>query len=180
MTKDINSDPYATHSPVLTAMLAATAGPVLELGCGNYSTPILHEMCKAMGRQLVSVESDYEWLNKFIAFRSENHLLCLCGERGNEWRFFISEEKTLTGMHWGLVFVDNDPVGQRKFDIEQLRGNTDYFVIHDTEPEVEHIYGFADILKTFKYRKDYTLLTPHTTVVSDNNPLNLDIFEQTK
>jgi len=182
MTKDLTIDPYATHLPVLTAMMALTnyAGhdTVLELGCGNYSTPILHEMCRVQNRQLISVESDYEWLNKFINYREDWHRFVLANAAKTASR--CDPDCGIDNTYFGLVFVDNHPVEQRKSDIEWVRNKADYLVIHDTEPAVEHIYGFAEILKTFKYRRDYTLLTPHTTIVSDTNPLDLDIFEQTK
>ena len=116
---------------------------------------------------LISVESDSDWLSNFIKFRTDGH------------RFVFTDNipDYRTGIFFGLVFVDNDPYEQRKIDIEQLRDKTDYFVVHDTEPAVEPIYYMAEILKTFRYRRDYTILTPHTTVVSDTNPLKLDIFE---
>ena len=35
---------YATRQPLLALAVAQTDGPILELGCGHYSTPLLHAL----------------------------------------------------------------------------------------------------------------------------------------
>ena len=53
-----------SHLPILLRAMKATTGPVLELGAGIYSTPILHALCQIEGRKLVTYESDpefFEW-----------------------------------------------------------------------------------------------------------------------
>lgn len=47
-----------THIPILAAVVAMTDGPVLELGTGLNSTPLLSEMCFHMSRDLYSIETD--------------------------------------------------------------------------------------------------------------------------
>jgi len=39
-----------THLPALLACVSRTAGGVIELGVGHFSTPILHAVCEAAGR----------------------------------------------------------------------------------------------------------------------------------
>ena len=39
-----------THQGVLLAAFLATTGPVIEFGMGHFSTPLLHELCRASGR----------------------------------------------------------------------------------------------------------------------------------
>lgn len=58
-------DPYGTHQPVLYTLAINTMGPIIEFGCGNSSTDLLHEVCKQTNRLLISIDDDEAWLNKF-------------------------------------------------------------------------------------------------------------------
>jgi len=66
-------DLWGTHIPVLAACVAKTTGPVLELGCGHYSTRLLHALCGAMGRQLLTVDVNLKWLARFADLRAPLH-----------------------------------------------------------------------------------------------------------
>ncbi len=61
-------DMYGTHMACLIAAVINTTGPVLELGSGHYSTPLLHVLCSPHdgkpARLLVSTETELNWLNK--------------------------------------------------------------------------------------------------------------------
>ena len=52
-------NPFATHMPSLLACLRHMSGPVLELGSGWYSTPVLSAF--ATDRLVSTVESNREW-----------------------------------------------------------------------------------------------------------------------
>jgi hypothetical protein len=56
---------WATHQPVLYTIALNTIGPIIEFGCGNSSTDLLHEICKKSNRILISIDDDLDWLNKF-------------------------------------------------------------------------------------------------------------------
>ena len=42
-------DQYATHQRLLVAAVMQTEGPIVEMGCGNYSTPLLVELLPGDG-----------------------------------------------------------------------------------------------------------------------------------
>ena len=46
-----------SHLPVLIKMVLMTDGPILELGTGFFSTPVLHWLCAEKKRKLVSYDS---------------------------------------------------------------------------------------------------------------------------
>jgi hypothetical protein len=150
-------NPFATHLPVLMACVAATTGPVLELGCGHYSTPILNQMCRH--RKVVSVESDAQWMAQFLDLQGENHQFM-----ATDWT-----NLELPDLRWGVVFVDHAPAERRVVDIAQLMNKAELLVVHDTEAP---LYGYEAILPTFKYRYDYQRVKPWTTVVSQSTPLD--------
>lgn len=49
-------DDWSTHQPVLYAIAMSTTGPIIEFGCGNGSTDLLHEICEKEGRTLITLE----------------------------------------------------------------------------------------------------------------------------
>lgn len=70
-------DLFATHQRLLVKHMMQTTSPVIELGAGNYSTPILHEIAAAQGRHLTTVDNNPDWLNRFKIFERDGHSLSL-------------------------------------------------------------------------------------------------------
>jgi len=63
----IPPDPYSTHQRLLVRGLMETTGPVLELGCGHYSTPIVEEICRNQNREVTSLDNHPAWVMQFGA-----------------------------------------------------------------------------------------------------------------
>jgi hypothetical protein len=148
--------PYHTHQRVLAEYASICDGPILELGCGWGSTPMLSGICSARGLDLISVESDKDWFDKIsINFDHRFRLT-------RSW-IDIPEYR----QKWGLVFVDHGCVAERNASIVSVEA--EYIVVHDTE---DPIYKYEDVLGNFKYRKDYKSMSPWTTVISNHSPLS--------
>ena len=151
--------PGATHIALLAATVARSKGAVIELGCGHFSTPLLHHLCK--GRRLVSVDHDPSWVDQFRDLQTKDHeLLCVTA-----W-----ERVDLTNANgWDVAFVDCAPAEARVPLILRLLDRARQIVIHDTE---HSLYGYERIWPLFKYRYDDKRLGPWTSVVS-----NVEAFE---
>lgn len=164
-------DPWGSHLPVLMACAAHTTGPVLELGCGDFSTPILHTVCR--GRKLVSLENDPEFIKTYLDLRTADHEIALVPT----WNTQHPDLLKILEHPWDLAFVDQHPCAYRGPFIEILRKNTKLIVAHDTEPVHADLYGYEPLLSTFKYRLDYNRFPfppcPWTSAVSDH----LDVRE---
>lgn len=162
---------YATHIPHLMEAVKRTTGPVLELGSGDGSTTVLHDVCA--GRALITVDSNKDWLKRFEDLKTETHRFIYVKDPG---RFLLSEFRLLPELQdfelklpWGVVFVDHSPGETRRHAIETARMHKAvYIVVHDTE---ELGYGVEDILASFKYRKDFRYARPWTSVVSDTHEI---------
>jgi hypothetical protein len=141
-------DLYSTHIPLLALFVSKSKGKVLELGSGYYSTYLLDALC--INRQLVTVEQNLEWLDKFKQLESPRHILI------NEYDIYNHK--------WGLVFVDNAPVEDRSIILKGIKDIADYVIVHDTE---DSGYQYEYVLCDYKYRYDYKRLCPWTTVVSN-------------
>lgn len=146
---------YETHQPYLLEAVKRTTGNVLELGSGDGSTPVLHELCAAADKLLVTVDSDAGWLAKYTHLASDRHLF--------EHLAFPASTRWLDEP-WGVVFVDHAPGNNRYAAIERACSVAEYVVCHDTETLG---YGLEDLLNSCKYRKDFRYARPWTTVVSD-------------
>ena len=151
-------DPFATHLPLLAEAIMRTSGDVLEVGMGEYSTPVLHALCLRR-RRLVSIETDLAWAKRFFWLRNSMHqLLCVRSYENCHW---------LDRPGWDVALVDHAPGYIRVRDIRRLAKHAKYIVIHDTE---DVSYGYEAVLSQFPHRYDYTELSPRTTIVSMTTP----------
>lgn len=108
----------------LTACLAATSGPVLEVGIGEWSTPFLTRYCLAAGRKLLSVDEDPEWIELFKSYAVGSHVV----ERVR-YDVFLPEAAK---QDWSVVFLDQSPGGKCRADAAMMFRNTaEYIVSHD-------------------------------------------------
>jgi hypothetical protein len=160
---------WATHIPALIKALEQTTGPVLELGVGISSTPVIHMLCVDMERHLLSFDNDRKYSAVFDKFssRRDRHEI----KHVDDWET-IDEE--IRSRHWGLVFVDHKPLERRVIEIKKLMNplngieEPDMFVIHDSE---DPAYGYDEIYPLFKYRFDYTKARTKTAVLSNKKEL---------
>lgn len=152
---------YFSHIPFLAATLTITTGPVLELGTGFGSTLLLHGLCGAQQRKLVSLESDAEWLKEFKNLGRSWHILKHVSDFGN------IEEYDL---NWGLAFVDHGESLLRGESVNRLKGKAEVIIAHDT---CHHfLYNYLPAIESFRYRWDWPIMGPRTSVLSDTVPVN--------
>lgn len=153
---------YGSHIPVLVKALSLTDGPVLELGAGIYSTPVLHWMCAPKKRELVTYDNDSKYLDMYGIkdFQCEFHtVLCV-----SDWDDADIER------NWGVVFVDHKPSERRKVDVARVADYADYVVIHDTDSE-KH-YQYSEIYSLFKYRREFRIRKRGTAILTNLRPLD--------
>lgn len=152
----------SSHYPVLAAAVYRTAGPILELGCGWGSTPMLRLMC-GTERKLESYDTDKAWCSFFGA----GHV-----ERWDKWE--PKEER------YAVVFIDCSPGEERKFLAMRLKGRADFIIMHDHEAGPAAAYYYEHIIPQFKYAETYRVIRPHTLILSDEKPFGLSEWDQGK
>lgn len=163
MNRKMSDSVYGTHiCPLLTAVLH-TKGDVLEMGTGDFSTPLLHSLCLQQKRNLHSTDTDKEWLKLFLDLQSPTHT----------FQFVPVYESVIPNHHcwdsvgnqkWGVVFIDHRPGERRAVDIVRFRNDAEIIVVHDTETPS---YGYEQAFQYFKYRYDYKRYSVWTTLVSN-------------
>lgn len=139
-----------SHIPVMVKLLNATKGSVLELGAGYNSTPLLYWMCQSQNRHLESYENDKEWIKKlqYPVTYTDN------------WEMDLD-------IFWDIVFIDHRPAKKRRSSALYYAKKAKFIVLHDSELADHPAYKYTPIYKEFKYKYEYTKVTPHTIVLSN-------------
>ncbi|MBI3236489.1 MAG: hypothetical protein HYZ48_02100, partial [Chlamydiales bacterium] len=146
---------FATHQPVLYEIGNRTDGPIIEFGCGDGSTDLLHAICKKNKRLLISIDDDEEWLKKFArkylgdGYEEDNsgwHMFFFVPgvnrndpENCDHWIAFLDNNPLLKALHFDLCFVDQAPWMARLETIKRFRSKSKYIILHDCDyfPEKE-------------------------------------------
>ena len=149
---------WASHMPLLIKILDMSEGPVLELGIGPFSTPLLHALCAVKNRLLISYENDKSYFDSHNSFESVQHQI----KYVESW-----DDADIEHIQWGLALVDHAPAKRRVTEIRRLVNHADYVVIHDSNGRFENWYHYSLIYPLFKYQYEYGVLMPHTTVLSN-------------
>jgi hypothetical protein len=141
-------DAYATHQHALIEAALATTGDILELGSGDYSTPLLSAIAKHRGNRLVIKSSDPVWADRFRDI-AEVEIV--------DWATWEPEGK------YGLVFLDNEQLTSDRIKwIPKLAKIAKVIVMHDADaamcsPEYESMTDGLDCVIHAKH-------TPWTAV----------------
>ncbi len=147
------SKAWSTHMPVLIRTVQMTNGPVLELGAGIFSTPLLHWLCAEKERGLVTYESVLKYYRIAKQFKSKTHSIKLV----EDW------DKININKHWSVAFVDH-PTDRRMKDTLRLKDKADYIILHDTQ---DSGYRYDKVWPHFKYIYHWKFCKPWTSVVSN-------------
>lgn len=160
-------DPNGTHTEALAWAVVVTDGPVVEMGMGWHSTPMLHGLCEGMGRELYSVDPLQEWIEPFRRFECS-------------WHHLIHDESIGVPdiAHAGLLFMDHQSPQRPRADMmREAHPIADLVVVHDSEPGKQELYaglfpcwdGMEDAFKDFEHRRDFTGQFPWTTALWDGD-----------
>ncbi len=144
-----NYDPWSTHIPALATAVMRYGLRVLEIGCGWYSTPLLH----AMSKQVITLETDPQWATKFES---------VAGKQIHVAPDIAAAAKAWACHTWDVVFVDCDPVSARVSCVELFLGQRCCVVAHDTEVD-----NYAALLPTVRFVKHFNFILPRTSFLSN-------------
>lgn len=173
MKLDHRTNCFQTHQPVIIAALnhVMKGKPVLELGSGMGSTPLLHVICEAQGRNLFTIDHDEEWLSKY----REDLGAGFHRYRRLEFEEMLTDPE-LISQEWGLVFCDQGNWQSRTDTMIFYRDKADFLILHDSDPYRDSLY------KEFKYGRELMPLEPMpaisgppTFIASNRYPVDFEI-----
>ena len=149
-----NVQNWDNHRPLLYWALQNTQQstyPVLEMGCGDGSTPYLIEYCKKNKRELISYDFDKEWAAKYNAIH-------------------VTDWDSLEHDYYSVILIDHSPGERRHIDVMKLADKCEYMIIHDSEPAATG-YLLDRIWHLFPYRKNLVTDGAWATIVSKHNEI---------
>jgi hypothetical protein len=152
---------WGSHLPALMACAAVCEGPVLEIGCGHFSTPCLHAICSALNLPLVTTELDDSWREQFTSYSTHGHQVL------KQTDALLQE---LAKQQWGLVFVD-DQADTRVDRLNLFFDSARFVLFHDA-----NFLEYKQILDEWIagrgcFNRTYTRYGPFTLVVSKTHPI---------
>lgn len=123
-------DPFSTHQPVLYEALLRTEGNVVEFGCGDGSTRMLHELCERQGKHLWTFDTDWKWLGKYTDYATKNHEIIFV----DNWDTFLREGGgRRSWMYCDVAFIDQGPFEARAVTVQLLKETARFLVVHDCD-----------------------------------------------
>ena len=147
-----------SHLPMLMKAVAETTGPILELGCGLYSTTPLHWACWLPKRKLVTYENNPAFFDFLKAYETDYHEVhCI-----DDW-----DSIDLSGP-WSVAFIDHEPPFRRGIELGRLT-HAGYVVCHDSEGRNDRKYGLSKSAGLFRYSFEYKDAFPHTSIFSNTH-----------
>lgn len=162
-----------SHLPLLMNVVNRTDGPILELGTGFFSTPVLHWMCNPKRRFLVSYESNPKFFEVAHNFEKRWHEVHLIEDWDKMTELPLDPNqkdfKIRDGSfnRWAVVFVDHAPGVRRNVEMARAAWAADFVVVHDTEAKSDWHYNYTKSFPLYKYRFDYIDAMPNTSVLSN-------------
>jgi hypothetical protein len=149
-------DPYSTHLEALAKAVATTTGPVLELGCGHYSTPLLRAFTKAAGRPFTIAAAPSEWSARYKSEADDFVEV-------RDWSKFEIRHDV------GLCLLDNELLTRDRFAM--LAGLLPWcraIVVHDAD-RMTRLDGFRDLLRVVPHEW-FKRFDPWTLVLRPSPP----------
>lgn len=170
------SDGAATHLQPIVECALRSNGSILECGAGYFSSPILHAIGAIQDRHVITLETSGDWIETMSYLMTKSHTIQHI--KPQEWVTVIQD--TLEWMSTtesvetkvGFAFVDAYPPDARK-DIIAILQDVPLVLIHDTEINNNPVYRLENVLKSFKWRRDWCMCGIRTTLVSNH----VDLFE---
>lgn len=155
MTKDQFIGNYSfwdSYKPLLWKALEETEGDIIELGMGDGSTEKLHDYCQLKQRDLFSYESSLDWYKKFEPLITGYHVGAVHKIEyvGSNWQVLHEQQ---CGKQIGVLFSDEAPGEQRKYNISMFCNTAQVIIAHDCDESTDHGYKYSLVKPLFKYHK---------------------------
>ena len=144
-------DPYATHIAPLVGAALKARGPILELGCGDYSTPVLAQIAAHLGVPFMVMSSDPVWSAKFKA---------VCTVQ------IVADWTSVEFPAADVVMLDNEQKTRDRIRLlPALARSSRVVVVHDLEQCEAHDH-WKEMSAPFKSIEHHVVHSPGTGILS--------------
>lgn len=155
-------DGWSSHQYPLVTAAMNTTGPIVEFGCGNYSTPLLSAIARAQGRTFEVFTSNADWADSFRDLAKINII------EPADW---IKQQYHYRA---GLLFVDSEQaVKDRSPTVIRHKELADVIVMHDAQVMRKRQNSWQPFADNFEYDFEWTRLKPKATTAVFSNAINV-------
>jgi len=165
---------YYTHLPLMKYLfenVITSGSKVLELGCGEGSSPFLKYVQEQLDLDVYSFETDAGWFNNIKnKYGSEKYKFSHI-ENWDEFGCHLFNDSDF----FDLVFIDQSPWEARIEAALKLKDRSNYVVIHDYDyyiRKLNHLH--KQIEENFKFIKYYDNIHPETILLSNFKDVEFD------
>jgi hypothetical protein len=149
-------------------------GVAVELGCGHGSTPLMHAICAAQGRRLISYDDGSHWLGEmaFLAGPDHEFRQVHAKDAGDDGKQGLGDWGALDldkeAPEASLVFLDHGSIKGRGVSLQKLARLPHHplVLVHDAGAGGVELYELAPGLALFLFKYAYTTYWPHTVICS--------------
>lgn len=128
-------------------------GPILEMGCGHYSTPVLVSIAAALDRKLLVQASNEEWASQFME-QADVEVV--------DWKHWSPPE---VDGKWGMVFLDSEEaVRDRIKRLPVLAKVAEVVVMHDANVAMKN-ESWKALVSDYREIRVYHKHVPWTVVM---------------
>lgn len=142
-------DPNATHVAALSLAIMKYGRRILEIGCGWYSTPLIHTLSDTA----LGIEENPDYVRPFET---------LCPGKIIHHPHVVAEAFRQSSKPWDVVFIDCYNADDRLLSTCFFLNRPVCIVAHDTEAAY-----WQPLMKSIKFQRHFRLMTPHTSFFSN-------------
>ena len=151
-------DAFATAIPTIAAAVELTHGPIVEIGSGFASTPLLGALAQINGRRIVSLETEPEW----AAVAAWFGVRAVPADLRDVDDVVDRIREVYPGARAGVVLVDGEqerrgPILRRVLDLELA----EVVVAHDWDPDRDASGAGVAARYRESHRHPESILRPH-------------------
>jgi hypothetical protein len=121
-------------------------------------------------RNVLSIDTDSKWFEKFKNYQDETHDLRLIKPDD-----LVEFTDPLFDDYYSIAFIDGAPAEIRQPVLERIKA--DYYIVHDTECVVQkkmncYMFNFS----MFKHVHHFKTVPPMTSLLSNLNKINNNLL----
>ena len=122
-------DWFSTHQPVLYEAFLRTEGLIVDFGCGEGSTRLLHELCKPTKRHLITFDNNKEYLSKYEDCATSWHEIIFV----DSWVKLLLTHEDKPWLNCDVALIDQAPYEARTLTVQVIKDTAKFVLIHDCD-----------------------------------------------
>lgn len=141
----LKNSSFGTNIFPLTHAITHITGPIIELGCSDHTTPLLHALGSQSKRFILSLDSNREKLDRFFDLSRKWH----------QFQVLQDNMAMLSEKNWGIACINDNAMIAH---VQALRPKTTVFIIQNCNEA---------LASSFIYTYVYDRFIPYTVIASD-------------